>query len=249
MDRNIPPEFVDYLTDVPESEDGNYNHHRETETPMRPRLSQFRRYSLPDLASVLDYGGPDNIAETEEPDGTDTADSEQSSLDLSTFTHADVAPEDSGSNDSIMSNNAIFPSLSSLRTCSVQSLAPNEPTNDQESLTDERPSSSAAISPGEENRTQDNESRRKPEARNDLTSRRAKSSNSVPSCSGRRNGGQSFVTDGRGRVVATDDLAYTDSASLAFWGNAVSAAVPQSDTASETNEQTSAGLGPLDDLD
>ncbi|THH08807.1 hypothetical protein EW145_g2459 [Phellinidium pouzarii] len=86
---------------------------------------------------------------------------------------------------------------------------------------------SHATTVGSEDRDfHDHELRSKVEVRRESASRRTKTFNGVISCSGRRTGGQSFVTDGRGRVVATDDGAAADSISLAFWDPAISVTSP-----------------------
>ncbi|KAL5525986.1 hypothetical protein ACEPAG_7324 [Sanghuangporus baumii] len=248
MDRNISSEIVDSLTDVEESENGEYDSH---ETPIGSLSTQSRRHSLPDLANLLNWTGESDVSVqmVRDSEVMRFADSEQQALGESGHSNIDERQEGTVSSGSALSDDTAAPEAYLSSAFSAQHLISNEPVIIQEAnLNDERPSLPADASPSDDDsRAPGCETRRKPETRSDLTARRAKSSNNITSCNGRRNGGQSFVTDGRGRVVATDDSAHTDSASLAFWSTPDVA--PQLDSANETSEQASVGPGPLDDLD
>ncbi|KAI5119832.1 hypothetical protein M0805_008398 [Coniferiporia weirii] len=96
----------------------------------------------------------------------------------------------------------------------------------QEEVDESHTPQTAAVPPRDEDPIhRDHESRIKTDIHREPALRRAKTYSGTTPCPGRRSGGQSFVTDGRGRVVATDDGAVADPASLAFWGSAVPMAV------------------------
>ncbi|KAL5503925.1 hypothetical protein ACEPAH_7997 [Sanghuangporus vaninii] len=248
MDRNIPSEYVDSLTDVAESENGEHDSH---ETSIGSLSTQSRRHSLPDLANLLNWTSQSDVSVqmVRESEITRFADSEQEAVDESE--HLNIVERQEGivPSGSALSDDTAMPESYLSSEFSAQHSISSGPVIDQEANpNDERPSLSADASPSDDDiRTPGCEPRRKPETRSEPTARRAKSNNNITSCNGRRNGGQSFVTDGRGRVVATDESAHADSASLAFWGTPDIA--PQLDSANGTNEQASVGSGPLDDLD
>ncbi|EJD06635.1 uncharacterized protein FOMMEDRAFT_165377 [Fomitiporia mediterranea MF3/22] len=253
MDNNMSPDNFDLIANMTESESDDGTDEGTSTQTFVPH-SRIRSRSLPNLTNtwadelmsasdsrpdvaegVYGYSIDNRIDSTGIPTGEALSRDEQQQFPAVVES---ISISEGGGADSLGAQE------SSSQRGSDGPLVMGRGTNDHHS-------SRITVTPssGDEVQLHDREVRSKTDVRSEHVPRRIKSNTGGTSCSGRRNGGQSFVTDGRGRVVATDDGAHTDDASLAFWSPSVPVAASPSAPTSETDGRLTEEAGALDDLD